>query len=123
MRERHLNPDCIFCKVVTHQAPAEIVHEDISTIIFVPLNPHVPGHVIVVPKFHVASAIEDPRTAGDMMQDAATYARRKVGHCNILASVGEEATQTIMHLHVHVIPRGPDDGLGKDWPWMRPGHE
>lgn len=110
--------DCVFCKIVKDEAPATIIFRDERVTVFEPLNPHAPGHVLVVPNQHVEDATTNLRITAKTFTTAATYARL-LPASNILTSVGEQATQTVMHLHVHVIPRSPSDGLHHDWPWCR----
>ena len=112
-------PNCVFCKIIHDQAPAKIVERTMMSIIFEPLKPHAPGHVLVVPKRHIVDATDDTSHFGYTMMSAANYAAGLDQDCNILTSVGKDATQTVFHLHIHVIPRGPDDDLYHDWPWMR----
>lgn len=116
---------CVFCAIAAGEAPAEFV-EDIGaeyadrtdTMIIRPLGPQVPGHVLVIPRQHVANATEDLTVTSTTMAVAADYASL-VGPCNIITSVGAEATQSVFHLHVHVLPRGARDGLRPSWPWVR----
>lgn len=112
---------CVFCQIVVGEAPAKIVARGNGWTIFRPLNPHAPGHVLVVPNRHVESAVAAPRVAGIVMAAAARYLGAVGPQGNILASSGPAATQTVFHLHVHVIPRGENDNLPADWPWMRDG--
>lgn len=109
---------CAFCSIIHGESTAEDLEWLHYTVSFTPLSPHSPGHRLFVPYRHVTSAASAPNAAADAMYEAAVYAAN-IGPCNILTSVGAEATQTVMHLHVHVIPRGPDDGLHHDWPWLR----
>jgi histidine triad (HIT) family protein len=85
-----------------------------GVVIFEPLHPVAPGHMLVVPRPHVRDATEDPVLTGWVMAAAARLAAR-VGDCNIITSVGPAATQTVFHLHVHVVPRRPGDGLALPW--------
>lgn len=111
--------NCVFCKIIDGDAQAEIVEEGRGHIIIKPLNPHTRGHVLVIPKRHVSNAVESPRIAGKMMKVAAEYLQAQGPQGNLLTSSGVFATQTVDHLHVHVIPRGPSQDLPADWPWMR----
>ena len=106
--------ECVFCKIVRKEAPAQIVKEWGDMIAFVPLNPVTPGHVLVVPRMHVEDALETPWITGNAFMRAAQLAE-KVGSCNLITSVGSAATQTIHHLHVHIVPRVHDDGLSLPW--------
>lgn len=113
-----IDPDCVFCKIAQHQAPATIVEETPRHIIIEPLGPHAPGHVLVMPTDHLRDVVEAPIRSGHILEAAARYAGRFEA-ANILVSRGTAATQSVMHLHWHVIPRGPEDGLDPDWPWCR----
>lgn len=82
--------------------------------VFEPLNPVVPGHLLVVPDTHVEHAKADPNIAAGAMDIAALVAAR-YRSSNIITSIGPEATQTVKHLHLHVVPRHKDDGLTLPW--------
>lgn len=107
-------PGCVFCEIVTGHRSAQIVEEHRDVVVFLPTDPVVNGHVLVVPKIHVGDAVEDPVVTGVVMRRAAEFAHR-FGAVNILTSVGKSATQSVMHLHVHVIPREQGDGLMVPW--------
>lgn len=114
---------CIFCRIVDGMAPATTVHEDHRLVIIEPLDPHVPGHLLVIPKVHMPDATTQPRLAGVIAAEALRWATESgVESFNLLTSIGAAATQTVRHLHWHILPRRPDDGLPPDWPWLRPGH-
>jgi histidine triad (HIT) family protein len=111
-----MSSDCIFCQIVAREAPATIVAEDGFTLTIVPLNPVTEGHVIVVPRVHTPDATAAPGVTGAAMASACEYAKQVlVGSCNIITSVGAAATQSVWHLHVHVVPRRRDDGLLLPW--------
>jgi histidine triad (HIT) family protein len=80
----------------------------------IPLKPVVPGHVMFVPEEHVIDAADDPEVTARTMHAAAVYAR-KLPAANIITSKGADATQTVFHLHIHVVPRKPNDGLLLPW--------
>jgi histidine triad (HIT) family protein len=109
--------ECPFCAIVAGQAPATVLAEGPRVLIFQPLQPHAPGHALVVPRQHVADAWEDPDLTGLVFAAAARFLGRRQG--NLLTSNGPLATQTVRHLHVHVVPRSERDGLHEDWPWLR----
>lgn len=113
-----VDPDCVFCKIVAGDAPAKVVERSPRHLIFEPLAPHAPGHVLVIPTDHLRDAVEAPIRTGHVIERAARYAQRFEA-AQILTSIGEAATQSVFHLHWHVIPRGPEDGLHHDWPWCR----
>lgn len=103
---------CVFCDIVEGIAPAEVVAEWASAAAIVPLNPVVSGHVLVIPRHHVRDAVDDPHTTAVVMGHVAEIAEPP---CNIITSVGREATQSVFHLHVHVVPRAEGDGLALPW--------
>lgn len=104
--------DCIFCKIARGDAPAQIVKEWDEFLAFVPLNPVTPGHVLVIPKTHRDDFKQDPNMTAEVMRRAAMLAE---GSCNLITSAGKEATQTVFHLHVHIVPRRDGDGLHLPW--------
>lgn len=109
---------CIFCDIVAGRAKAEwILHPDTwhDAVAFVPLNPVTEGHCLVVPKVHVKDFAASPevfastaKRAGELMQ----WTQRPM---NIITSRGKEATQSVFHLHLHLVPRAEDDGLALPW--------
>jgi histidine triad (HIT) family protein len=105
----------VFCQIVSGDAPASMVHEWDDAVAFTPLNPVTEGHVLVVPKRHVTDALADPVVAGLTFRAAADYARRNDEDVNLITSAGADATQTVFHLHVHIVPRRADDGLLLPW--------
>ncbi|MFI2076568.1 HIT domain-containing protein [Streptomyces triculaminicus] len=106
---------CTFCRIVAGDAPAQVMARWQDAIAIVPLSPVTEGHVLVIPTVHVVDATEDPRVAGVVMQCAAEYAASVGGALNLITSKGREATQTVFHLHIHVVPRAAADGLPLPW--------
>lgn len=87
-----------------------------------PLNPVTAGHVLVIHGHHdenAAASMEASRRAALLMAVAADYINVKGLQANIITSIGPDATQTVMHTHVHVVPRRPDDGLKLPWTGQR----
>lgn len=105
---------CVFCEIVAGREPCRLVKAWKDAIAIVPLNPVVDGHVIVIPMTHVKDATQSPQLTGKMMKHAAELARER-GQCNIITSVGKDATQSVFHLHIHVVPRMTGDGLKLPW--------
>ncbi len=108
--------DCLFCKIIRGEIPAAKVYEDEHTLAFLDIKPVNPGHTLVVPKTH-AVGIAD---ASDDALAAVVRVVKKIAP-GILAAVGADgynigvnqgpiAGQLVMHLHVHVMPRFPNDG-------------
>lgn len=104
--------DCVFCRIIRGEAPARYVHRWADAIAIIPLNPVVPGHILVIPRIHVVDALEYPDVTACTMYLAASVA---VPPCNLITSVGTEATQSVRHLHIHVVPRAHRDGLPLTW--------
>jgi histidine triad (HIT) family protein len=86
-----------------------------GAVVFEPLNPVTPGHLLVVSVSHVEHAAKMPYLTASVMESAATEARFLQGDANIITSIGSAATQTVKHLHVHVVPRRAGDGLHLPW--------
>lgn len=106
--------DCVFCEIVRDDPRGQILRYHGASVVFEPLNPVTPGHLLVVPVRHVQDASTAPIITGMTMADAAEEARA-VGECNIITSVGPLATQTVFHLHIHIVPRREGDGLLLPW--------
>ncbi|MEU7157319.1 HIT family protein [Streptomyces chrestomyceticus] len=106
---------CVFCRIVAGAAPATVVARWNDALAIVPLGPVVPGHVLVTPAVHVADATENPVVTGAAMTRAAQYAASVGGSLNLITSKGAEATQTVFHLHIHVVPRTAGDALPLPW--------
>jgi histidine triad (HIT) family protein len=107
-----MTTNCVFCDIVQGKAPATIVCEWEDALALVPLGPVTTGHVIVIPKVHVPDALADPQVSAIVMARASELA---VGPCNLIVNVGREATQSVFHLHLHIVPRAKDDGLALPW--------
>lgn len=107
-----MTTDCIFCLIAAKQAPATIVAEWSQALAIVPHNPVTSGHIIVIPKLHVTDALDNPEVTGYTMKMACYIAPAP---CNLITSVGREATQSVFHLHIHIVPRRKDDGLALPW--------
>ena len=109
--------DCIFCKIVAGELPAEKVAEDEHTIAFMDLNPWTRGHALVIPRNHSRNLYdvdpEDLRHAVVAAKRLAERLRDRLGcdGVNLLNSCEPAAWQTVFHLHLHVIPRYEGDPL------------
>lgn len=106
---------CVFCEIVAGHAPGNVAKDWDRAIALVPLTPVVEGHVLIIPKRHVAHAGEDPQVTGDTMACASEYAGILHDSFNLITSAGRAATQSIGHLHIHVVPRAVDDELMTPW--------
>lgn len=106
---------CIFCQIVAGVEPATIVRTWTDTIAIVPLNPVTPGHTLVIPKRHVADFTTSLHVSGTVMICAAQLAGQLGTPMNLITSKGREATQTVWHMHVHLVPRKTGDRLALPW--------
>jgi histidine triad (HIT) family protein len=111
---------CPFCAIVAKKAPAEIILAWPDAIAIRPLNPVVDGHLLVIPRLHVKDALEDALVTGMAMHRAVElgrqYGMEQPGMgLNFITSVGAAATQSVFHLHVHIVPRYDGDGLALPW--------
>lgn len=104
---------CVFCGRIS---AGEYDTEDEFAVMFQPLNPVTAGHWLAVPKIHVRDAMTDPLVTAMTMRFAAEQAyRQAVGACNLITSCGREATQSVFHLHIHIVPRRENDDLHLPW--------
>lgn len=110
---------CVFCRIITGEVlpPSGILKRWPDAIAFEPLEPVTPGHLLVVPVAHTSSFLDDPVVAAAAMARAADFAARGLTYAesNLITSCGDAATQTIHHLHLHLIPRTDGDGLHLPW--------
>jgi histidine triad (HIT) family protein len=115
------DPDCLFCKIVAGELPAQVVDQDERTVSFMDINPATRGHALVIPREHARDLLEvgsEDLTA--MVLAAQRLARRqherlRADGVNVLNSCGPAAWQTVFHVHFHVIPRYVDDPLRLPW--------
>jgi histidine triad (HIT) family protein len=102
--------DCLFCKILAGDVPADIVYESETAIAFRDINPHAPTHVLIIPRKHVATinalAADDAQLVGELFLAAKHIARqegiaergyRVAMNCNAAAG------QTVFHLHLHLL--------------------
>ncbi len=108
--------NCLFCKIIKKEIPAEIVYEDNSTLAFLDINPRNPGHVLVIPKNHYGDIFEvndsELRELIVSVKRLAVASKNgmKADGISISQSNGAAAGQVISHLHFHVIPRFESEG-------------
>lgn len=112
---------CVFCQIIadpTRQTPGVggTVAVWPDAIAIEPLGPVVDGHILVIPRAHVANFIVDPLVSAVAMARAAELAHlAHIFPANLITSAGVEATQSVFHLHIHIVPRKANDGLALPW--------
>lgn len=102
--------ECLFCKIVAGEIPAEKLHEDEHTIAFRDINPQAPTHFLVIPKKHIETLMdvtdEDHELMGRLITTANNVARAQgideTGFRTIV-NCREQGGQTVYHLHLHVL--------------------
>ena len=111
------DPDCIFCKIVAGEVPADVVHETDHSVAFRDLTPQAPSHVLVIPRSHypnaAALAAGEPAAAVSRSTAARVVAEREGlddGY-RMVFNTGPAAHQTVFHAHVHVL-----GGRTMTWP-------
>lgn len=108
--------DCIFCKIAGGEIPSKTLYEDGQFRVILDLAPATKGHALIIPKEHYANLYEIPQeTAEGVMNLAKTMAEKmteKLGAdgFNLVQNNGEAAGQSVMHFHMHLIPRYNGDG-------------
>jgi histidine triad (HIT) family protein len=118
------DPDCPFCRVVRGQAPSHTVFEDDVSVAFLDHRPVFRGHTLLVPRAHVPTLADLPvDLAGPLFVNAQRLARAMEAGLQAEGSfvaVNNRVSQSVAHLHVHVVPRRRGDGLrGFFWPRQR----
>ena len=100
---------CIFCQIVTHKLPAEIVFEDEDLVVFKDINPDAPIHLLIVPKKHIDTLNSlDEQTAGIVAKMALVAKQMAEVHktqsgYRLMMNCGREAGQVVFHLHMHFM--------------------
>jgi histidine triad (HIT) family protein len=114
---------CPFCAIARGEdRSVEVVCEDESWIAFFPLEPATPGHTLVIPRIHVADLWAAPAPLVSELVTGAVFVGKAINSAispegkNIITSAGPAGEQTVFHLHLHVVPRWPQDGFGRIWP-------
>ena len=121
--------DCVFCKIMAKQIPATVVHEDADTLAFMDIGQVNPGHVLVALKKHAENIFAlDEAQAAALFIAAARVARAIRGAfepqgLSVYQANGAAAGQTVLHLHIHLVPRYEGDGMALTWPVKNPPRE
>ena len=120
---------CIFCKIANGDIPSNTIYEDDKFRVILDNGPATKGHALVLPKEHYANLFEMPQ---DLLADAAVVAKKVATNIkeklscdglNLVQNNGETAGQTVMHFHLHIIPRYENDGQHILWNPTSPSAE
>ena len=103
--------DCVFCKRIEN---GEYDDKFANFVSFEPLNPVTPGHLLVVPVVH-SPHLNDGLLEASQVGWALRYFTNDLESYNLITSKGDPATQTVQHLHFHIVPRRENDGLVLPW--------
>ena len=121
--------ECIFCMIANGTIPSNTIYEDDDFRVILDNGPATKGHALVLPKGHYADLYEIPE---DVLAGAAKVAKKVAAtmkeklSCdglNLVQNNGEAAGQTVMHFHLHIIPRYKDDGQHILWKPTSPSDE
>ncbi len=111
-------PDCLFCRIVKSEIPAELVHQDDLAIAIRDINPQAPTHLLVIPKEHIESlddaSLKHEPLLGHLLRVAARLVNTEGladGGYRTVINNGAGAGQSVFHLHVHVL-----GGRPMSWP-------
>lgn len=112
---------CVFCEIVAGSRPAAIVFEDETSLAFFDERPVFPGHTLLVPKDHHETLADLPHELIEPLfasgQLLARGVEEALGAEGTFVAINNRVSQTVPHLHVHIVPRRKGDGLrGFFWP-------
>ncbi|MFH1381770.1 MAG: histidine triad nucleotide-binding protein [Chloroflexota bacterium] len=102
--------ECVFCKIIAGEIPAEVIDHDERVFAFRDIHPVAPTHILIIPMQHIASLAELPATETSLIADMVKLANRlakeegidKTGYRLVINS-GKEGGQVVPHLHMHLI--------------------
>jgi histidine triad (HIT) family protein len=116
---------CVFCAIVAGEQPAHVVLDTPEAVAFLDRRPLFPGHTLVVPRAHVVTLRDLPPDAiGGFfarVQEVDAAVEEATGAAGSFVAANNVVSQSVPHLHVHVVPRTPKDGL-RGFFWPRQGY-
>ncbi len=121
--------DCIFCKIASGEIPSKTIYEDDFFRVILDLGPAAKGHALILPKEHADNLYElAEETAAKVLPVAKKVAlvmrdKLQCDGLNLVQNNGEIAGQTVMHFHLHMIPRYKEDGQKIGWVPGQPSQE
>lgn len=112
---------CLFCRIVSGEVPAVVVFEDKNTLAFLDHRPLFPGHTLLVPRAHYETLTDLPtKQVGPLFENAQLLAgavESAMEAEGTFVAMNNRVSQSVPHLHVHIVPRRRKDGLkGFFWP-------
>ena len=118
-------PMCVFCEIAAGRSEAELVLENEECLAFLDIRPLFPGHCLLIPRHHHETLPDLPLDlVGPLFATAQRLARavpQALGAKGSFIAMNNKVSQSVPHLHVHVVPRSPKDGL-KGFFWPRHGY-
>jgi histidine triad (HIT) family protein len=116
--------DCVFCDIAAGRVPAHVVLDDAEVVAFLDARPVFKGHVLVAPRLHVATLPDLPAQAVGAfflrVQRISAVMPTALGSQGTFVAANNVVSQSVPHLHFHVVPRTKGDGLrGFFWPRLR----
>lgn len=113
--------NCLFCRIVSAEVPAVVVYEDMNTLAFLDHRPLFPGHTLLVPRVHYETLTDLPvEDVGPFFKNAQLLSRAVEAAMDAegtFVAMNNRVSQSVPHLHIHVVPRRRKDGLkGFFWP-------
>ncbi|MZP28804.1 HIT domain-containing protein [Heliobacterium undosum] len=110
----NLLSECIFCRIIRREIPAQIVYEDEQVVAFRDINPVAPTHILIIPREHIASVAEatpEHQALLGQLLLAAPRIAEKIGierdNFRLVINTGADAGQTVFHIHVHLLAGRP----------------
>jgi histidine triad (HIT) family protein len=116
-----VDDNCLFCRIVSGEVPASMVYEDEKTLAFLDHRPIFPGHTLLVPREHFETLGDLPPALIEPLFSSAQMLARAVESGleaqGTFVAMNNRVSQSVPHLHVHIVPRKKKDGLkGFFWP-------
>ena len=106
--------ECLFCRIASHQLPADIVAEERDLLAFKDIHPQAPTHLLIIPKTHIAKISDLTDHNAHLLADAVTMANRLAQRMGVadqgyrlVINCGAQAGQSVWHLHVHLLAGRP----------------
>ena len=105
--------DCLFCKIASHEVPAEIIFEDKDIMIFLDINPTTNGDTLIIPKKHYKNIFDIPRELMNYIEESYEHIyevyKNKLKCDGLTLTTNLDYGQEIKHFHMHFIPRYKND--------------